>query len=152
MLLFLDLKDDKTYMMAEWQSSDKIKKWKTSITIEQLPEQIFREIYDFLGVKTIFMVVRNVSKKFREHADSYIDVKGIFMMIGNEHDKAKIIYIFNRRAAKFDVFCEHAPISVFSTPISSSLIFTGTRILGSLDLIVTTKDHNHSEHLMFDME
>ena len=150
MFLFHVLKDDEIYMMAERKSSDNIKKWKTSINIVQLPEQIFREIFDYLGVKTIFMVVRNVCKKFREYADSYIDVTGIFMMTGDGRDRAEIIYIFNRRAGKIDGFCEKASICPVQHS-NSPLIFTGTRIIGSFDLLVIRDGYCNSECLMFDL-
>ena len=136
--------------MTEQQASENIKKWKASINIEELPEQIFRDIFDYLGFKTIFKSVRNVCKKFREYADSYIDVQGIFMLTGNIDNIAKVIYIFNRKARKIEGFCERAPICP-NQHYKSPLIFTGTRILSPFDLLVTREGHCNFEYLMFDL-
>ena len=72
---------------------------KTCINLEQLPEQIFGEIFMFLGCKTLYMGVRNVCKKLRQYVSCYLKIKGIFMLVGSIRNPSKVIYICQRRGS-----------------------------------------------------
>ena len=78
----------------------KYPKHATHTHIIQLPEQIFCEIFKYLKIETIMITLRAVCKKIKDHVDSYIKIKGIFMLTGekssikNEDAPAKIIHIF----------------------------------------------------------
>ena len=68
---------------------------KTSISINQLPEQIFHEIFKYLKYNTIIISLREVCRKFRQHVDTFINIIGIFMLTGSTGSSpSKVMYVF----------------------------------------------------------
>ena len=67
----------------------------TSIGINQLPEQIFHEIFKYLKYNTIITSLREVSTIFRQHVDTFISIIGIFMLTGlTGSSPSKVMYVF----------------------------------------------------------
>ena len=56
-----------------------------SITpIETLPEEIFREIFNYLSFETLYFALRKVCKKIQTYVDIYIKVEGTSVLFGRQ--------------------------------------------------------------------
>ena len=68
---------------------------KASISINQLPEQIFHEIFKYINYDTIIISLREVCTKFRQHVDTFVRIIGIFMLTGStDSTDSKVMYVF----------------------------------------------------------
>ena len=66
-----------------------------SIGINQLPEQIFHEIFKYFKYSMIIISLREVSTIFRQHVDTFINIIGIFMLTGLTGSSPwKVTYVF----------------------------------------------------------
>ena len=74
--------------------ADENQKCETSLV--QLPELVFHEIFKHFEYKTLIFTIRVLCKKIRQYIDSYIEIKGIFMLTGENQSPSKIIHIFKR--------------------------------------------------------
>ena len=74
----------------------------THVTINDIPELAFREILKFLDDVTIWFTLRDVCMKIRKHVDAFLEMKGIFMLTGENNFPSKIIYMF-----KLALFSSH---------------------------------------------
>ena len=80
-----------------------------NVTMDQLPDPVFREIFKYLDDKTILFKLRDVCIRIREQVDNYIPIKGIFMITGEDNFPSKIIYTFQRVGKEIDGHLELGP-------------------------------------------
>ena len=58
---------------------------RTVITgVLDLPEQIFRDIFQYLDFDTIFITIRKVCQKLKRYVDDYKKVVGVFMLMAQK--------------------------------------------------------------------
>ena len=48
------------------------------ITFQDLPENVFREIFRHFNDKTVYLIFRKLCKKIKMYADTYVQLGGIF--------------------------------------------------------------------------
>ena len=70
--------------------------YETHVTINDIPELAFREILKYLDDETIWFTLRDVCMKIRQHVDAFVEMKGIFMLTGENNFPSKIIYIYKK--------------------------------------------------------
>ena len=104
---------------------------KTSISINQLPEQIFHEIFGYLEYYTIIISLREVCTKFRQHVDTFITIFGVFMLTGTNSSPSKVMYVFKTNRNEIKGIYKSAP----GCPVmpSSSITLSDTIIVERID-------------------
>ena len=100
---------------------------KTSISINQLPEQIFHEIFRYLEYYTIIISLREVCTKFRQHVDTFITIIGVFMLTGIDSSPSKVMYVFKTYGNEIKGIYQIAP-GCPAKP-SSSISLSDTRFV-----------------------
>ena len=61
-----------------------------------LPEQSFREIFQYLDFETIYFSMRNICQKLKHYVDGFIQLGGIFMLAGGRDVPIEILQIFKQ--------------------------------------------------------
>ena len=118
-------------MDMERQQVKRRKIIKTSIGINQLPEQIFHEIFRYLEYNTIILSLRKVCTKFRQHVDTFTTIIGVFMLTGTDSSPSKVMYIFKTNRNDIKGIYESAP----GCPVkpSSSISLSDTIFVERMD-------------------
>ena len=76
--------------------SEKLKETKF---ILDLHENIFHEIFKFLNYDTIYFKLRRVCRKLRIYADSFIQLGGVFMFLGQQ--SSQVLHMYKRKENAF---------------------------------------------------
>ena len=66
------------------------------INFLDLNEDIFRRIFNHLEDETVYFILRNVCRKIKQYADTYIQLGGTFMCATGPDNSSEIIYVFKR--------------------------------------------------------
>ena len=77
-------------------TSEKLKETKI---ILDLHENIFHEIFKFLNYDTIYFKLRGVCRKLRIYADSFIQLGGVFMFLGQQ--SSQLLHMYKRKENAF---------------------------------------------------
>ena len=67
--------------------------------ILDLHENIFHEIFKFLNYDTIYFKLRGVCRKLRIYADSFIQLGGVFMFLGQQ--SSQLLHMYKRKENAF---------------------------------------------------
>ena len=77
---------------VEMESADRCPDGSDIFSIIRLPEEIIREIFDYLSFETLYFAVRKVCKKIQTYVDRYIDFAGTsFLFLCKEGSEDKVI-------------------------------------------------------------
>ena len=71
------------------------KKWKEMKSILDLHENIFHKIFQFLDNDTIYFKLRGVCRTMRIYADSFIQLGGVFMFLGQQ--SSQLLHMYKRK-------------------------------------------------------
>lgn len=91
-----------------------------------LPEDIFYEIFRFLHIRDIYFSVRNVSKTMKQYVDCYIELAGVFMLVGGgcsfgeifeKRLSSEVLYVFKQNSRIISIVSKGCP--VLPHPLSS---------------------------------
>ena len=69
------------------------------ISILDLPEQIFREIFQHISTHELFSTVRNLNQDLKQYVEDYLSLLGVFLLIG--YVPTLVIYILKKGGNKF---------------------------------------------------
>ena len=76
------------------ESGDKCPDGSNIFSIIRLPEEILREIFDYLSFETLYFALRKVCKKIQTYVDRYVDFAGTsFLFVCKEGSEDKVIEI-----------------------------------------------------------
>ena len=75
-----------------WWKMAPSKTSKQAITILDLHENIFHEIFRFLDVDTIYVKIRAVCRVLRIYAESFVQLSGVFVLHGHGYCKVLQMY------------------------------------------------------------
>ena len=102
-------------------TSAKISNPESTVNILKLHEDIFREIFGYLEVKTVYFTIRHVCRQIRNYVDGYVKLDGVFMLTAGLRNPTEILYLFTEtNGAKFIYSKEasynpHSPIGCYSS-------------------------------------
>ena len=113
--------------------SEKLKETKF---ILDLHENIFHEIFKFLNYDTIYFKLRAVCRTLRIYADSFIQLGGVFMFLGQQ--SSQLLHMYKRKQNAFFVAISSIKLYPASNAINTGDAFwevfnysTSVKILGS---------------------
>ena len=78
------------------------------ISILDLPEQIFRNIFRHINTHQLVSVVRRINLNMKQYVDEYLHLQGVFVLItkqwmnNNMRNKTRLLYIIKRAGTKFE--------------------------------------------------
>ena len=70
-----------------------------SVTLFDLPEHIFREIFRYLDLETVYLM-KGVCQQIKEYVDGFFELGGIFMLTTGRDVPTEFIHIFKQRNKK----------------------------------------------------
>ena len=71
--------------------------------IMDLPEQILRQIFNYLDLITLYVSLQEVCHEMKIYVSRFIGTGGIFLLIGNPQSPPELLFIFTRPSGKFNV-------------------------------------------------
>ena len=69
------------------------------VTFLDLPEPIFREIFNHLDLETVYLL-KGVCQQIKEYADGFLELGGTFMLTTGRDVPTEFIHIFKQRSKK----------------------------------------------------
>ena len=72
----------------------KLKKDDGVIGILDLPEQIFRNIFQYIGIYELFSTMRKLNRDVRKYVDDYLVLQAVFVLIREHSVASRLIHIF----------------------------------------------------------
>ena len=84
-----------------------------------LPEDIFYEIFRYLHVKDIYFGVRNVCRSLKHYVDCYIELAGVFMLVGGgcsfgeifeKRHSSEVLYAFKQNGRLTSIVSKTCPV------------------------------------------
>ena len=117
-------------------------------TILDLPEPIFREVFSYLDLKTVYSM-KHLCLQIEEYVNGYLELGGIFMLSTGRNIPSEIIHIYKKRSKKTEIY------STLIDPYPYPRGFRATD-LGSFGAklnktIVIGVYHGHLESFKFDL-
>ena len=97
------------------------------ISILDLPEQIFRNIFQHIGIDELFYTIRKLNQDIRKYVDDYLPLKGVFVLIGKHSVHSRLIRIFKWKGNNYVTHLSVAqpfPMSDHSSHMKSHLMLT----------------------------
>ena len=61
-----------------------------------LPEQVLRYIFRYIGTEELRFTVRKLNKSFQKYIDDYLQCQGVFVLTGGQNETTTLIHIFKR--------------------------------------------------------
>ena len=120
-------------------------------SLVQLPELVFHEIFTYFEYKALIFTLRVLYKKIRQYVDSFIEIKGIFMLTGENESPSKIIHIFKKFGKDIEGWYEYGPSCPI--PISHVLKLNESKLQERLGKVLNHKVlcfTNKSSCILFD--
>ena len=87
--------------LAEMERQGKLKKDDGVIGIRDLPEQIFRNIFQYIGNYELFSTMRKLNRDVRKYVDNYFPLQGVFVLIREHNVASRLIHIFKCQGENF---------------------------------------------------
>ena len=111
--------------LVEMEKQGTLNKDDGIISILDLPEQIFRNIFQHIGIDELFYTIRKLNQDIRKYVDDYLPLKGVFVLIGKHSVHSRLIRIFKWKGNNYVthlsvaqpfpiiVSCSHQRLNIF---------------------------------------
>ena len=69
--------------------------------IIDLPEQIFRKIFQHISTQELFFTIRKLNRDVKKYVEDYLSLQGVFVFIREQNMPTRVILIFKREGNKY---------------------------------------------------